>query len=80
MTTNGLRYIQIHNNAVGESVVANFIQIVKHINGKINLADLFTKEDKDCAHFISICDILVQDIPKHSMKVNDTSPSRFVNN
>ena len=63
MTTKGLRYIQIRENAVRESVQSNFVTIT-HIDGKINIADLFTKEDKDTAHFISIRDILVQDIPR----------------
>ena len=72
MTTKGLRYIQIRENAVRESVLSNFV-VIKHIEGKINLADIFTKEDKDCAHFISIRDMLVQDVPKHIMTDQGTS-------
>ena len=72
MTTKGLRYIQIRENAVRESILSNFIR-VKHIAGKINPADIFTKEDKDCAHFIAIRDILVQDVPKNIIRSQDTS-------
>ena len=72
MTTKGLRYIQIRENAVRESVLSKFIT-VKHIAGKLNLADLFTKEDRDCSHFVTIRDILVQDVPTHIIRVHDTS-------
>ena len=57
-TTKGLRHIQIRNNAVRESVQNGFVDI-KHIAGNINLADLFTKEDKHDAHFLQICDLIL---------------------
>ena len=57
-----LRYIQIRENAVRE-IIESKLFTLKHIEGKVNVADLFTKEDKDIAHFISIRDILVQDTP-----------------
>ena len=44
MTTKGLRHFQIRENAIRESVISKIIEI-KHIEGKTNLADLFTKED-----------------------------------
>ena len=62
MTTKGLRYIQIRENAVREAVQSKIVRLI-HIDGKINIADLFTKEDKDVSHFVSIRDILVQDVP-----------------
>ncbi len=58
MTTKGLRHIQIRENAVRESIQSDLIDVL-HIAGKINLADLFTKEDKDAAHFIAIRDIIM---------------------
>jgi hypothetical protein len=58
MTTKGLRHIQIRENAIRESVENKFIQ-VKHVEGKRNLSDLFTKEDKDAAHFIHIQDFII---------------------
>ena len=62
MTTKGLRYIQIRENAVREAVQDKIVQI-KHIAGKINIADIFTKEDKDTQHFTFIRDILLKDVP-----------------
>ena len=53
-TTKGLRHVQIRENAVRESVLSQFIKVL-HIAGKINLADMFTKEDKDAKHFIRPC-------------------------
>ena len=58
MTTKGLRHIQICKNAVFESVENRFASI-KHIAGAINIAVLFTEEDKDDKYFIAICDILL---------------------
>lgn len=58
MTTKGLRHIQIRENAVRESVQSGFIT-VRHIAGAINLSDMFTKEDKDTAHFLRIRDIVM---------------------
>ena len=50
--------LQIRENAVRESVANNFIKIA-HIKGTINLADLFTKEDRDVSHFLSVRDQLL---------------------
>jgi hypothetical protein len=57
-TTKGLRHVQIRENAIRESVQNGFV-CIKHIAGKVNMSDLFTKEDKDDTHFISICDHLL---------------------
>ena len=59
-TTKGLRHIQIRENAVRESVQSDFIT-VEHIQGKLNLADMFTKEDKDTVHFLTIRDVVLTD-------------------
>ena len=58
LTTKGLRHITIRENAVRENTSNQFID-VKHIEGKVNPSDLFTKEDRDRPHFISIRDLLV---------------------
>jgi len=42
-TTKGLRHIQMKENQVRESIASNFVSIW-HIDGKINIADIFTKE------------------------------------
>jgi hypothetical protein len=52
-TTKGLRHIQMKENRVRENVHNNFIQVC-HIDGKINLADIFIKEMKDVTHFIEL--------------------------
>jgi hypothetical protein len=52
-TTKGLWHVQIRENAIQESVLSDFIT-VKHIKGKVIVSDLFTKEDKDMEHFITI--------------------------
>jgi hypothetical protein len=57
-TTKGLRHVQIRENAIRESVQSDFITVL-HIEGKVNLADLFTKEDKDADHFISLVNLLL---------------------
>ena len=63
-TTKGLRHIQIRENAVRESCESGFI-VVEHISGKLNLSDLFTKEDKDVQHFISLRDYILMDPLNH---------------
>ena len=57
-TTKGLRHIQIRDNAVRESIQDGFANVL-HVAGNMNLADLFTKEDRDDKHFMAIRDILV---------------------
>ena len=57
-TTKGLRHVQIRENAVRESVVNGFVSI-HHVEGKHNLADLFTKEEKSVEHFLHIRDCIM---------------------
>ena len=45
-------------NRVQESILTNFVTI-KHIDGKINLADIFTKEMRDISHFVELCDLFM---------------------
>ena len=54
-TTKGLRHISILDNAIRESVANKTISI-QHIDGKINFADIFTKEVKDNMSFITMRD------------------------
>jgi hypothetical protein len=60
MTTKGLRHIQMRENAIREEVYNKHIKIL-HIEGKVNMSDLFTKEDKDRRHFKTIVDLLLYD-------------------
>ena len=65
MTTKGLRYIQIRENSSRELQKDGFCSI-QHIGGHLNLSDLFTKEDKDVAHFTQIRDAIMKILP-HSI-------------
>ena len=56
LTTKGLRHLQIRENAIRES--KKWLD-VKHVQGKINPADIFSKEDKDPAHFIQMRNTIV---------------------
>ena len=49
-TSKAIRHMELKENAVREWVQHKLIE-VKHVSGKINPADLFTKEMKDSAHF-----------------------------
>ena len=68
-TTKGLRHIQIRENAIHESIQAGFVAI-HHVEGIINLADLFTKEDKCTDHFVTIRDKIMHN-PAKSQIVPD---------
>jgi hypothetical protein len=57
-TTKGLRHIQMKENRVRENVQNSFVCIT-HVGGKINLADLFTKEMKDTSHFVELHDLML---------------------
>ena len=67
-TTKGLRHIQIKENATRECIQNNTITI-SHIEGKVNPSDLFTKEDKDPQHFISIRNLLLYNIPTYGSSI-----------
>ena len=53
--------MHIHENVVHEAITNKRVTI-QHIEGSINITDIFTKRDKNVAHFILIRDILVQDV------------------
>ena len=58
-STKGFRHIQMKENRVRENIQSNFVKIC-HVNGKVNLADLFTKEMKDTGHFVELWDIMLR--------------------
>ena len=62
MTTKGLRHVQICENAIRECIDSNLVS-VKHISAEENLADLFTKEQKDSSRLVKIRDIMMSVIP-----------------
>eukprot|EP00957_Ditylum_brightwellii_P133265 10161963-Ditylum_brightwellii.AAC.1 len=53
MTSKGLCHIQMQENAIKEAVQTGFASI-EHVNEKINLSNIFTEEDKDRAHFLTL--------------------------
>jgi hypothetical protein len=57
-TTKGLRHIQMRENRIRENIQCNFVTIC-HVNGKRNLADIFTKEMRDTAHFVELRDLML---------------------
>ena len=63
MSTKGLRYIQIRENAVREQVQSGLID-VRHIEGKRNPTDIMTKEDRDVGHFCECSSMLVVPLPE----------------
>ena len=69
--TKGLRHITMRENAIRESVFNRNISI-KHIEGKINIADIFTKELKDTTLFIILRNLIISITPTNSI-LNDSS-------
>jgi hypothetical protein len=57
-TTKGLRHIQMKENRVRENIASEFVTI-KHVDGKLNIADIFTKEMKDTSHFVELRDLFM---------------------
>lgn len=79
LTTKGLRHIQIRENSSRELQRDGFC-LIKHIAGKLNLSDLFTKEEKDVHHFISIRNAIMRRLPvtiakasRISITINDSA-------
>jgi hypothetical protein len=57
-TTKGLRHFQMRENRVRENILSSFITI-SHIDGRVNIADIFTKEMKDTSHFVTLRDLFM---------------------
>ena len=76
MTTKGLRYIQIRENAVREQVQKNFIQ-VKHIGGLHNSSDILTKEDTNISHYL-LCKCSIMRSPPNTSDENSSKARRGV--
>jgi hypothetical protein len=55
-TMKGLCHIQMRENHV--RVASKFVSII-HVDGKHNIADIFTKEMKDVAHFVELRDLFM---------------------
>jgi hypothetical protein len=57
-TTKGSSHIQMCENCIRENIASNFIQVY-HVDCKLNLADIFTKEMKDTGHFVELIDVIM---------------------
>jgi hypothetical protein len=45
-------------NYIRENIANNFVMI-NHVDGKVNMADIFTKEMKDTGHFVELRDLMM---------------------
>ena len=71
MTSKGLRHIQMRENSTREQQLLGFCTVI-HLPGDNNLSDMFTKEDKHIAHFISIRDAVVKSsVSAYRIKIHD---------
>lgn len=52
-----------------EFVIMYHLLYISHIEGKVNPSDIFTKEDKDPQHFISIRNLLLHSIPTYGSSI-----------
>jgi hypothetical protein len=57
-TTKGLQHIQMKENHIRENIANKFVTI-HHVDGKVNMADIFTKEMKDTNHFVELRDLMM---------------------
>jgi hypothetical protein len=62
-TTKGLHHIQMKENRVRENILSKFVTI-RHVDGKVNIADIFTKEMKDTTHFVELRDLFMKPRPQ----------------
>jgi len=71
-TNKRMRHMQIPENGVRENIK---MLDIKHIEGKINPSDIFTKEDKDIAHFQTLRDTIVKPPLKNKLHQIQTQNS-----
>jgi hypothetical protein len=61
-TTKGLHHIQMKENCGRENILSKFV-FISHVKGKVNLANIFTKEKKDTSHFTALRDLFMSPRP-----------------
>ena len=66
--------MQIRENAVREGV-ANGVFKIKHIAGKSNPSDIFSKEDKDTIHYLLMRDGLLVDDSEEEPVIKQSAPT-----
>jgi hypothetical protein len=52
----------MRKNRVRENILSKFVTI-RHVDGKINIADIYTKEMKDTTHFVELRDLFMRPRP-----------------
>jgi hypothetical protein len=57
-TTKGIRHIQMKEYHIRENIANNFVMI-SHVDGRVNMADIFAKEMKDTGHFVELRDLMM---------------------
>jgi len=62
-TTKGLWHIQMKENRVWENILSKFVDVC-HVEGKVSLANIFTKKMKDTAHFIALREMFMKPCPR----------------
>ncbi len=71
MTTTGNRHIKNWENSVREWVPDGYLT-VSHVNGKTNIADIFTKEMRDSANFHRLPDALMCRASDYNKRVHSS--------
>jgi len=74
MTSKRIRHISLRDNSIREWVQDGIIEIL-HVPGKVNPADLFTKEMKDGAHFRRLRDSFMSTLSSFVSPLPRISPS-----
>jgi hypothetical protein len=54
----------MRENRVRENILSKLVSVC-HVEGKVNLAVIFTKEMKDATHFIALRDLFMKPRPTH---------------
>ena len=72
-----MKWIDLRENFVRENVINGTVS-VRHIPGKNNTSDMFTKEFRDSTHYMNCRDSFMQDLPSFLHKSHKLSP--HVNN
>ena len=70
--TKGMRHINLRECAVRESVADGDLTVI-HVDGKLNPADLFTKELRDGSHFRKLRDSFMNTV--HSFMRRYAAPA-----
>ena len=74
-TTRNIRHIQLRENDVREAIQQGLVDVT-HVAGKDNMADIFTKEDRDVAHYIRMRNILIS-LPPTSQHLRAVSTKMY---